>query len=366
MCAHFYRNFYISYKYTKMGKYNCTPCSFDTDRLFDFNRHNKSKKHLEKCKKPIIINNELAKVSIKLASTQVISEQEICDGNKCPDCGNIFVHKSSLSRHRKTCSKEVVSDVVKEKDKKIQELEATIIKMELEKYKEKCTLLEKNVKILSANNKTLSTVAESNAETSKTSCSALNFVMRNYKNAPCIQEFNEYQLLLEGNEDHTIADVVLHKFKNKELVSFIGDVLIKKYKTDNPEDRSMWTSDTARLAYMIRELTGGEPEWLQDKGGVKTANYTVKPILKHIKDDLNRLIKENRKALLDTDRDDLISDKATELRNNIINAQEILQIIAKNQLTNDVIKYIASHFFLDRKLDQKTLTFEDEEGIIGD
>jgi hypothetical protein len=166
-------------------------------------------------------------------------------------------------------------------------------------------------------------------------------------------------MLLEGNEDYTIAEVVIHKFEKKELVSFIGDVLIKKYKTENPEDQSMWSSDVARLAYMIRELTAdNEPSWYTDKGGVKTAKYTVKPILLHIKEDLTRIINESREALINTEYDDLTSSKSDELRKNILIGSEILKVIAKGELSKEVIKYIASHFSLDRKINQKKLTYD--------
>jgi hypothetical protein len=223
----------------------------------------------------------------------------------------------------------------------------------------KLKFTEEKVKILENNNKSFSTIAENN---SKTSCSALNFVIKHYSNAPHIQEFNDYQLLLEGNEEHSIAEVVLHKHQRKELVSFIGNVLIKKYKTDNPEDQTMWTSDTVRLAYMIHELTGdNELEWLTDKGGIKTANYTVKPILLHIKEDVTRLVDENRQTLLDLEYDELNSPKADELRKNILAGSDILQIIAKGELSKEVIKYISSHFSLDRKKKQKKLTHEKNE-----
>jgi hypothetical protein len=335
-------------------KFICNPCNYETDDQSNLNRHKKSRKHLDNCHKPAIkliaVTPESSQVIPKNGFENVISKKR---KNECGGCGATFAFKQGLSKHRKNCKVEVASN-----DKKIiAELQAKIKDLEISNLKSKVDYLEKNVK-------TLSIVAENATETSKTSCSALNFVMKHYKNAPCIQEFDDYQLLLEGNEDYSIADVVLHKYEKNELVSFIGDVLIKKYKTANPGQQTMWSSDTARLAYIIRELTAdNEPEWSHDKGGVKTAKYTVKPIIKHIKEDLTRLINESRDALFNTDRDDLINDNSAQLRKKILDATEILQYTAKSEFVKEVIRYMASHFFLDRKLDQKQLTYENEDII---
>jgi hypothetical protein len=345
-------------------KYNCNCCNYETDRKSSFDKHNLSQKHLDKSnnakQQSITVTLESLQSNPKKCTENVISKQT---KNECVSCGATFAFKQGLSKHRKTCVKQAITESNNDKEI-IASLKEKIKDMEMDKLKMKINFLEEQNKNLSNNNKTLSIVAENNSETSKTSCSALNFVMKNYKNAPCIQEFNDYQLLLEGNEDFTIGEVVIHKFQRDELVSFIGDVLIKKYKTANPGDQSMWSSDAARLAYMIRELTAdNEPNWYADKGGVKTANYTVKPILKHIKEDLTRLINESQQTLFNTDYNDLNSSKSDDLRNKILKGTEILQIITKGTLSTNVIKYIASHFFLDRKKNQKKLTYDNEEEI---
>jgi hypothetical protein len=352
-------------------KFICKPCNYETDDQSNLNRHNKSKKHLDKSNKMAtnILKINLGQPIVNLGQPK---KEEISQTTKkkCDGCGDLFSCKQSLSRHRKICKEIITSDSEKEKDKQIAELKAQvqlekqrkqteILQLKLKFSEDKIKLLEKNNSSLTINNKTLSTVAENN---SKTSCSAMNFVMKNFKNAPCIQKFDQYQLLLEGNEDYTIAEVVLNKYEKKELISFIGDVLIKKYKTENPHDRSMWSSDITRLAYMIRELTAdNEPGWFHDKGGVKIANYTVKPIIVHIKDDLKRYIKESTQTLTNTEYDDLNNTDSDELRKKILMATEILQLIAKSEFSKDVIKYISGHFFLDRKIEQKQLTFEPDE-----
>jgi hypothetical protein len=340
-------------------KYNCSDCIYETDDQSNYNKHLKSKKHIALCNKAARSQLNII-LSSPSCNPTVTIKKEINQQQKyvCADCSLSFAYRQGLSRHRKTCSKLVVPD--NDKDKRIAELEALV---QLEKQKKQTEILqlklkysENENKLLKKNNNTLSTVAENN---SMTSCSAMNFVMKNYKNAPCIQKFDEYQLLLEGNEEYSIAEVVINKYEKKEFVQFIGDILIKKYKTENPEDRSMWSSDTARLAYMIRELSvDNVPAWFHDKGGVKTANYTVKPILAHIKDDLKRLVKENTQALGKVDFDDLNNSECDELRKNILVATEILQLIAKSDFTQSVIKYIAGHFYLDRKPLQKQLTHE--------
>jgi hypothetical protein len=342
-------------------KYICNPCNYETNDFSNYSKHKSTRKHKFKCISANNISIEskqsqpIININQPIISTNQNNKTIELDGKlSCPNCRKLFSYKQSLSRHKKTCKENVPT--IKDLQNEVEKLKTQLLISSLQaEIKNKDTKIE----LLTKNNATLATVAENNSETSKTSCSALSFILKNYKSAPCIKPFDKFELLLEGNDDYSVAEVVIHKYKRKELQSYIGDILIKQYKKENPGDQSMWTTDAARLAWMIRELTADdEEEWYTDKGGVKTSKYTTKPILEHIKEDLLRYINEAKELLLD---EELSQDKQTELRHNTIDGFNVLQIIANNELGKSIIKYISTFFHLDRKPITKDLPLLEEK-----
>ena len=105
-----------------LKKYNCKICNLETNKLSNYNRHLKSKKHLAKTG----VSKELAKVSIGLAEN-ANHKSEINKKWVCKYCDKSFKHKSSKSRHEKEC------------DKSNFEIENIKLKQELEETKHKLT-----------------------------------------------------------------------------------------------------------------------------------------------------------------------------------------------------------------------------------
>lgn len=296
--------------------YECNKCDYSTNRIYNFTKHNKSKKHIEKSK--TYDNNTF----------------------NCDSCDKFFAYKSGLSRHKKNCS---IGN--SQTNKHILELKTQMLEMKIEHMQEKIELLTgyKNI-------------AENTAESSKSSCSALNYIIKHYNDAPCIQQFTNFDLLTQENEEHTIAEIAIHKYNQNQLCTYIGDIIVAQYKTDDPKQQVLWISDINRLTYLIREVTANNKvEWFTDKGGVKLSKYIVKPILDHIHDDLIRFYDEK---LEDLDRDICESDKKN-IRNNLMSSRSIMKIIETNQLNDDIIKYIAKYVHLDRKDEIKTIKYDE-------
>jgi hypothetical protein len=67
--------------------------------------------------------------------------------------------------------------------------------------------------------------------------------------------------------------------KEKKLIPYLGDIIIKYYKKENPKDQSIWNSDTTRLNYLIRELIDTELTWTCDKAGLKVNEFIIIPLL---------------------------------------------------------------------------------------
>ena len=88
-----------------MTVYSCECCAFSTNLKSNYNRHIKTKKHLDLAK----ISPNLAKISPKLA--------EISHNNMpyiCKYCDKIFKHQSSLCKHIKYSCKENKDEGMKE------------------------------------------------------------------------------------------------------------------------------------------------------------------------------------------------------------------------------------------------------------
>ena len=83
-------------------EHNCECCKYSTFKRFNYDKHLLSKTHLlitEKAK----VSQQLAKISRPAAEISQI---------KCKYCGQIYKHKSSLSKHIKyTCTKNKDEDL---------------------------------------------------------------------------------------------------------------------------------------------------------------------------------------------------------------------------------------------------------------
>ena len=96
--------------------FKCIPCSYETDREFNFSRHCRGKRHLEN-----------------------VGNSYLCA------CGKIYTHKSSLSRHQRTCETHQNSQAGSVED--ITEVTEELIKTLIAERREPSTMNFFNVQI---------------------------------------------------------------------------------------------------------------------------------------------------------------------------------------------------------------------------
>jgi hypothetical protein len=178
----------------------------------------------------------------------------------------------------------------------------------------------------------------------KTSVSTMSYVIKNYKDAPALETIKDYSAIhYEKNNDEFVEELV-HQHDHQKLSAYIGDFIIKNYKKQDPSKQSIWNSDTNRLTYMIKELLNNKKvDWKIDKKGIKTTKYIIEPILDYI-DPLIREYIEN----FDIDYNLYSSTDAQIKMMKLKSATEILGNIEDRLLCDEILKYIAPHFYLSK------------------
>ncbi len=276
-----------------MVKYLCTHCNYETNRKTDMSRHNKSKTHLQKVHKVIIDTSNIP--------SAYNPPKKIY---KCQYCDNEYSNSSALARHKKSCTEGITKNN-----------ENVTLKKENERLQKQVESYEIIIKSL----------------TTPQCVNYYNYICTAYPNSKALEDKKAYNKLLEA-KTMTLIEVIVMYHNNNQLVSFIGDYIIKTYKKENPKDQSLWTTDMARLTYIISEICKDRNIWIYDKKGVKVKKIIIEPVLQYIKDQLLDFCRDNSTA---TDEPEFSQLRA---------ALEIIPMINSGVLATDITKYIAPEF----------------------
>ena len=127
--------------------YECNICDYKTEYSSNFSIHKKTMKHINNLKnKSIQCNENINKKYINVNSKPIVDISLPIEVKKlvCKKCNFTTFHKSSLSRHNKSCNIKKENDNIEkfEFEKKILEKEFEIKYKVLEKEKE----IEKRLK----------------------------------------------------------------------------------------------------------------------------------------------------------------------------------------------------------------------------
>lgn len=191
----------------------------------------------------------------------------------------------------------------------------------------------------------------------------MSYLLLNYNNAPILTELEDYSIMSK-NVNYLIKELI-HYYRKDKLDKYIGDFIVKQYKKDDPELQAMWSSDTDRLNYFIRELINNKDvpseidqdmnknkkinkassklQWIVDKKGVKMTKYIINPLLNYICD-------INTKYLLHQAKENECLDNEKSQKN-LKDMQVVADInsdIKNNILSKNINKYIAPHFYFDK------------------
>ena len=281
-----------------MSKYNCENCNFKSTNKKDYNRHLKTKKHLEKY-------NTVDGVNVESKMNPIKIQFESNHKYECLYCKNPYSTQSNLSKHMKKCA----SKVVKEKDEYIKDKEIEMLKKQVETYE---TMLK--------------------SFTTPQTINYFNYICMTYPDTPALESQKSYTNMIE--DSMTLIDVVSMYYYDDKLVSFLGDYVIGLYKKDKPMNQSIWTTDVSRLTYIIsnRCIQTKKNIWSYDKKASKTKELAIEPALQFIRDGLYDYCQENG------------CNTEERVLKYMIAANGTIQLIDSGKLASDIAKYIAPKF----------------------
>lgn len=294
--------------------YTCQLCKYKTYDPSNLKKHLLTKKHKNLECQNIIVSNKHSNTD----NTNFI----------CENCDKVFLHKSSLSRHKIKCC-----------DNKVGE-----IKKELKKIKTECDHLKSENTILRTVATNASKIASKNAETIHlVTTSALKYANTMFPNTPALIPINNFSInnlnFDNENDKKQLIELLIYHAKFKSLDKLLGDHIIKQYKKDNPKEQTFYTTDSSRLNYIIRDLIDDALRWSIDKNGIKICSSIIKPLIKKCID----LLLEHQKILLKDMYDGEFSKQK-----DVSLILDIIISIDFGILEYDINKYIAPYFSLNK------------------
>ena len=316
-------------------KYNCKLCNYSTDVKIAYDKHLLTKKHIEKV-------NEKHNINIITPQTIPIDSSKFI----CNYCNMKFTKSCNLSRHKNICSEK--EQLIQQLTNQINELNTQLL-IKDGKLLEQNKILEKDeemINILKSEVDHLKSIVNNAGSIIKTSVSTVAYVLKNYKDAPALESVKDYSAIHYKQDNSEFVENLIYEHTHNKLHIYIGDFIIKTYKKEDPTKQAIWNSDTSRLTYLIREImANNKVDWKVDKKGIKTTKFIIEPILEYIDEQVRSYVESY-------EVDYQISAKEAERHmKKLTNATYILKNIEDKILSEEILKYITPHFYLNKNDD---------------
>jgi hypothetical protein len=225
-------------------KFICEICDYKCSNSYDFNKHLATRKHKMLTNANFDANRKIATPSIVYAC----------------DCGTSYNHKSSLSRHKKSCNKS--NNSLNEPDKLVN----TILELVKENQQFKNMLIEQHNHILKISEKPTITNCNNNNTNSNNKNFNLNFFLNEQcKNAINLSEFVE-NVKLQLSDLENVADM--------GYVNGVTQIFMNGLKDMDIYTRPLHCTDIKREILHIRE----NDAWIKDtpdQAKIKSAIHRI-------------------------------------------------------------------------------------------
>jgi len=319
--------------------YKCEYCSYNTSVRRNYDRHVKTKKH---------INNE--------------KEHKQTQRRKfnCPNCDCTYSTQAGFNNHSKVCINTILIQKEREHNDIVKELEMNIMKknIQIEQLRELLKIREENSRelmkmkdestkkiedFLENENEYHKTLVDRAGNVVKTSMSALTFAKKHYPNAPALVKYSNMDAI-KLDKKYGVGAVMIWHYENHTIAEAIGGIILKEYKKEDPSNQSLWNSDFARVAYIIMDDVNNKKQWIVDKGGVRVQELLVDPILQHIR---GKLIKRSVRKAQEMAKDWHRPEKYITVMNQ---CNVLIKKIENGTVANKVMRYLSKFLHIGNQM----------------
>lgn len=301
----------------------------------------------------------------------------------CKLCNLKLGCRSNYYRHvRDKCPVKILHEETKQYYEKL--LENIREKLEMTNEELKTTreelIMTKNdlLKILSDDRTYLQNAQQTAASTIDKSVDALKFLSVYRKTAPELKQLTQEKAQALLTHETKLYDYLLYYNTEDKLDEYIGDIILKYIKKEDPDEQSVWNSDVSRLTYLIREIVDESPTWLRDPNGAMFDKKIISPFIDEIHEYLNKcLYSKNPKEVKLVDKFKMKMDHSTDesdeyaeremmrRRRDILSSMRTLKNTKfKKKLSEYIASRILLHKMKNNSKDKKSNIEDDDSKII--
>lgn len=337
--------------------YKCKECQYSTEYKHHFEKHLQTKKHQKNVLKTVpakrqykMVQKEVERVRKSQKEVERVRNTEYANlkvgtrQNQCPYCLTQFETSRNYINHLKKCPILHMDYDLKRSNNDVTELRRSNDDM-----RRRLDFFEKHT---DKNSDTLKSATRMGDK----AMSALNYVMVKYDNAPPLEQITDKEvkcILYNGGDEPekdyfdteqeikqgmAMLDCMMAKFNEKTLIPYLGDGIVKIYKTTDPMQQSIWASDCARLSYLVNKVIveNGKKitKWKVDKKGMELADMIIKPILDQLTLNLDEELRKGVSGDISPDR--------------LLNVVNFKSSIMAKKIQARLIRYIAPELHIGR------------------
>lgn len=303
-------------------KYNCQLCDFKSCKLYDYNRHLSTSKHIR--------NLNYIEEEIDLEIKKAFFAKKASKIDFTCNCGKSFKSNSGLWKHRQLCKDLEENKVLDDYNEDLTGKD--IIKIILEQSKEnkdlKELLIEQNKLMMDMmKNQTLASVTNNNSNNNTTNN---NFNINLFLNEKCKDALNlmDFVNQIKGS----VKDL-----ENIGIMGFaegISKIFIRELKSLSVYERPIHCTDVKREKLYVKD----EDKWEKEEDGKPKIVKAIKYITHHNIKALPQWQKENP----------LYSDSRS--KDNDMHNQIILEIMSdEHKLYNKIITNVSKNVVIDKE-----------------
>lgn len=191
-------------------------------------------------------------------------------------------------------------------------------------------------------------------DTHTTKISISNYFQKHYPDAQSLRKLKEGSITAT-DVGKNLMNIVINEHENSMFYKYLGDRIVKYYKTDDPMKQSLWVLNIPTFKYVIKkDFNDGKSLWCYDYGGNETKNYIIVPFLQYIMDAFNAYYVN--KCNMDLNNEILSENESQNETGKIkennygIAFGSMIYLIQKGKLLDNIFQYITPFFVPEKEM----------------